>query len=555
MGENSPIESEISAQAALLQREAEEALALEVLWALPASEVDQTEESAIAEQAYANSQLKTEALGAAALAGVLGTIEGARLKETAKEDFVSSVVEMLNSDSEFRDQLEVSRERSYIFRDGHAMTVNNKGQLEPIVHMVRRGAKRSELAVKADPRMRFQAERDHYDVEEAERVDALAPGEFYLSVSMDPKQAFEQHGKDFVEGLGYRKGWGSLRWYWRHPDGRKLTAGTYTFNDSTMSVMASILRRQGVPVPANVTEDTFIGHALQTQCQSVVEARAIADTIRTTAYLDQNIVTKRHSVDDFIAQNEAVVNQVFDSQQVALAMAHKTKRKNAVVHTLAEAMMATPDVFRARTRQQLAEIHTKQVLNDSDIRLIGYIIRYGLVERLRPALMHVGGPTATPIELFIIPANMRADECIAQRLAENAQVGFRAGRTYGGCTAEVDLANHERDPENSPQDAFGGKDSSETEKAKWVKGVCRIDNCPTRPGTTMVGPCSVCWKCQKKYDNGEDPIEEYTKLPKEPEPTTAELAGRVLMPFASSRFAERLAKKQHIADAADLIKT
>jgi len=41
------------------------------------------------------------------------------------------------------------------------------------------------------------------------------------------------------------------------------------------------------------------------------------------------------------------------------------------------------------------------------------------------------------------------------------------------------------------------------------RGVCRIESCTTRPGKTWVGPCDVCEKCQKKFDDGKDPTKDY----------------------------------------------
>lgn len=40
---------------------------------------------------------------------------------------------------------------------------------------------------------------------------------------------------------------------------------------------------------------------------------------------------------------------------------------------------------------------------------------------------------------------------------------------------------------------------------KWKKGICRVEACPTRPGKTEVGPCSVCKQCQAAFDHGDDP--------------------------------------------------
>jgi hypothetical protein len=52
---------------------------------------------------------------------------------------------------------------------------------------------------------------------------------------------------------------------------------------------------------------------------------------------------------------------------------------------------------------------------------------------------------------------------------------------------------------------FGSLVEEGKENWKWKKGVCQVPVCPTRPGKTEVGPCSVCRSCQAKFDIGEDP--------------------------------------------------
>jgi len=52
----------------------------------------------------------------------------------------------------------------------------------------------------------------------------------------------------------------------------------------------------------------------------------------------------------------------------------------------------------------------------------------------------------------------------------------------------------------------------ERKKWKWEKGVCIVQECPSRPTKTEVGPCSVCRKCQTVFDNGENPKSVYKTL-------------------------------------------
>ncbi len=54
------------------------------------------------------------------------------------------------------------------------------------------------------------------------------------------------------------------------------------------------------------------------------------------------------------------------------------------------------------------------------------------------------------------------------------------------------------------------------ENWEWTKGLCSINNCPTRPDKTEVGPCRVCRGCQQLFDKGmgiKDIRHKYDKLP------------------------------------------
>ncbi|MFO0971658.1 MAG: hypothetical protein U0520_04930 [Candidatus Saccharimonadales bacterium] len=52
------------------------------------------------------------------------------------------------------------------------------------------------------------------------------------------------------------------------------------------------------------------------------------------------------------------------------------------------------------------------------------------------------------------------------------------------------------------------------ENWQWSRGVCRVEACPTRPGRTDVGPCSVCRGCQHEFDHGRNPSNTYKRMRK-----------------------------------------
>jgi hypothetical protein len=64
-----------------------------------------------------------------------------------------------------------------------------------------------------------------------------------------------------------------------------------------------------------------------------------------------------------------------------------------------------------------------------------------------------------------------------------------------------------------PSDVFAAIFGDEGKEGwTWKKGVCRVDNCPTRPSYTEVGPCDVCRSCQRWFDRKRDPGKLYRGL-------------------------------------------
>ena len=81
----------------------------------------------------------------------------------------------------------------------------------------------------------------------------------------------------------------------------------------------------------------------------------------------------------------------------------------------------------------------------------------------------------------------------------------------GGCTVTGRSGFKNEDSPEGGTTMSNETETSEEDKSnwQWKKGVCVVKSCATRPGTTLVGPCSVCKHCQHAFDRGQDP----TKLP------------------------------------------
>jgi hypothetical protein len=121
--------------------------------------------------------------------------------------------------------------------------------------------------------------------------------------------------------------------------------------------------------------------------------------------------------------------------------------------------------------------------------------------RLEPAYAEATfGQRMAPIysQASVLEAQGRRAEAAAL-LAENGHLAEPV--TFCGVTMSADQAKQLGLKVNSVGDLVDeGK-----KNWKWKKGVCQVKVCPTRPGKTEVGPCSVCRGCQHKFDKGQDP--------------------------------------------------
>lgn len=75
----------------------------------------------------------------------------------------------------------------------------------------------------------------------------------------------------------------------------------------------------------------------------------------------------------------------------------------------------------------------------------------------------------------------------------------------GGCLGG-NKTTFQSNPGEGPSAVDGGLTDSESDKKKWKWkiGICQVKRCPS-PKPTEVGPCTVCRRCQSKFDAGQDP--------------------------------------------------
>lgn len=472
-------------------------------------------EAWVPSEEYSHSMHLLGEVGRLAVKGALHTPEGRISRISLRENFDSSVIEMLHTDHQFREKLEINRERKHLVHHGKVLAHDGK----TTVHgLCKNGAESAALEAKQDERMLPVAARCAADERTVVRVETLPVGGFLVGVSMDPKEAMARYGKQFYEDLGFREGLGFLQWYYRL-DEHTLIAASYSVDASDLQTMRETWAKFGGRIPPGEATDTWLDHRIEGQA-SLEQVRDLVIRIRDHFYEKRGITTKRYSVDEFMAMNQASADAIFELY-LKLAAAHHTGVKGKAIHALVEGLLQNPQNMRAEVRQQLAKIHRSRLLEKQDSALIEQLLRYAAAEHLREGLRLLGTSELPVVGINVRPVDLNQQIAFAYEMAAKIQAGVAAGRTYGGCTRAINLseqANRDETPgaDLRPQDAFGGKADGEAsmDKKTWKKkwAVCGINNCPTRgedprrPLKTVCGPCGICMqRCQKIFDAGHNP--------------------------------------------------
>lgn len=473
-------------------------------------------------EVYAKSLRSIRAMGILAVLDQVGTPEYISSEVEAISDFETALGENLATDSEFGKRLNFDRVRELGTIGGQ--TVDETGRL--VRKIVKDGWQHSRVASETDKRMAVQAERDEGDLMVIGIVDQLEIGEMYAVLSFEPKQQLEQDPDFWANELGYRKGMAVAQVYYRLPNGKVFT-GAYSIKGSSLEAGRQMLGEEGVAVPEDESSNRIIRYGIRKTVDEET-ARGFGKSLRTR----HNQLVGNHessiSVTDFIEENKAEVKAYFDAYIKPLSVACATGDNSAALQTFAATIqMVIGSKLDSASRQHLIKITNSKTFDDEDGRFLENYIRYGLVEILRAKLPFNMGANQS-VQAATHSSNtqleMRVDYSSAE--AMNAQMaaamnsGVSAKRSYGGCSG-TSVNNTEADLNNSlgAQDIFGGKlnkqdDPGKKENWVWKRGVCRIEECPTRPRETEIGPCDVCHCCQRWFDRGRDPAKIYGGISK-----------------------------------------
>ncbi|HKR82377.1 MAG TPA: hypothetical protein VJR27_05275 [Candidatus Saccharimonadales bacterium] len=415
-------------------------------------------ETPVTEEKYAHSLRTIRALGSFVAKETIETPEGAATQDMLRTDFDTALAEMLNTDPELRDLLDISPSNDYRIVDDKIVMKNGK----PIADMIHDGVEASTQAAKKDPRMKTQAVRDGVEEMIIERVDELRPGQMLVGVSMDPKEAMDRDGEAFWhDGFGYRRGLAFIPWYYK-VDETTLCAGSFSVGHSDKATWSTMLSRYGMNITPDTSSDEWLANTFTANVQSREEAKQFIENMRSEYYKERGVERTRLSVTDLLKrQYKQFTDAVFTDLYKPFAEASFKHQKNQTMHELAASYLENSSHLGAKMRQRLMKIVNTTRFDDEASRTMEFMIRYGTVVKMREHLKQAFAPQS---EQAGVPNTMPVtDFQLMQQLAIHANAGAQAGLKFGGCAAGIILGEAQRategrsgDPIN-PQDIFGGK--------------------------------------------------------------------------------------------------
>jgi hypothetical protein len=441
------------------------------------------------QEEYAHSLSSIRRLGAFILEGE--TTEQQSIETLVRDDFYTGLGENLKTDREFRDMLDIDPWHNFAVKDGKVTAADGT----TMVDMLERGLDASSRAAEIDPRMHNQVVRDRGDLKVARDVDALQPGELYVTVSMDPKDAMARDGVRYWETKGYRQGLAFLQFYYKHTDGGEVTAGAYSVDSSDQQLWRQVQARYGVTIPDGTSSDEHIQHALVRSMDSG-DVLSFVDGMRQTYYQAAGDYRRRWSLTDYIERHSHMVDGYFEHYMRPLAEAIYSGKNNRAMQDFAAVILQTVDSLKPEAYSGLVRVCNSGNFDDESGRLMEGMVRYAVVELLRSGLkgdetsLNTASRAAGNVDAYA-PNQGHMNYLLAASIQE----GTSAGRSYGGCSS-LDLASAERALRESgqadnPQSAYGGagERSSEGNGECWIQTsgcyCCRLNSDGTPRRTPM----------------------------------------------------------------------
>lgn len=348
-------------------------------------------------------------------------------------------------------------------REGDDLVYFDRGQWRPYMGMLLTGREVARREAAADPRKQFLADKAETDLYMGLQMRKLKPGQVLSWYSPYPYDIETRYGAAFLDGEGFissRKMGFLYRAVCQMDGSVLLESQTVDRSDDSAFVAALSPEMQQAGMDAMV--DAY-DQALARKLGGQFYAGRRDSEHGENAW--ESIIAQRDLIEYFLTRLEAIARSDTDGGELETAV------KKHIYGTWA--------AFKNRLDGHAATYESRSV--------------YG--------------------------AYMPTPQWIEQEVQNAFRQFASEGRVLIGCGGSISaLQGEDNILSASGRDVFdaifGGttEQASGSEKLIWKKGVCVIDNCPTRPGQTEVAQCSVCRTCQSWYDKGRDPKKLYKGL-------------------------------------------
>lgn len=349
---------------------------------------------------------------------------------------------------------------------------------------LQRGLWAARSASDRDNRLEFNLRRAIHDYHEGEILEEMMQRESghntVVSVSPFCEEAYRQHGKRTVEDFGYQpdRCLGFIRVY-QKTAGNQLKVISISVDNSNLDAFRSVLWQLGVEVPPGTASDDFLGQraylSLDEVGQETLPDKLVSEYDRLLGVMHgQEFSAGR-------PKNDEVEAWGFISEQQDL-IAHYFERLEA----LAKERPSDVNAKRRLTYSFWASLNSRMKTYEPHRTSISQPV-----------------PTSSAIQYAILEREM--NQAFAAASARHEKMTGCGGSIRMGASGSLE--------ESSPSEAMESIMDDKKESWVWKSGVCRVDNCPTRPGKTKVGPCDVCQSCQHVFDKGGDPVKLYKSVP------------------------------------------
>lgn len=416
---------------------------------------------------YARSTRALRLLGAAALSGV--NVEAAT--NQLQQEYESSIAEMIKSDEEFGNRLEITRPDAFSVVDGTVLAYDEETS---IIKLVEDGARKSQDASMIDTRMETQHNRDMADLRNAllvnEMVSDNSKPNTRIVVSLEPIEAMDRDGAQYWENLNYTKGLAFIQVYHRQEDGN-LATWTLSVDKSDKNTWRKVMANHNVIIPEEEVTDNWLDYALEIDVDDS-DLEKVSRGLREEYYSNIPDSLHRDSINKHLEDNQEFVDQIFEQLYAPLAESLVDGNNTEVFQDFAREAQNIV-TLKPSIRQRLFKISNSQKLELEDVKILEELVRYSVAEELRDGLKpknkEIKTPSITPKITEInnlkfgtpnVYRQLTPIDSMINQMTISLRRGADAGRSYGSCGGTSRIA---RDPITDtlstfglPQDIFGG---------------------------------------------------------------------------------------------------